>query len=34
MGMAAILVIDLDYLNKLSFPNPMEDTNEIWLQSA
>ena len=25
---------DLDHLNKLSFPHPMEDTHEIWLQSA
>ena len=25
---------EMDHLNKLSFPHPMEDTNEIWLQSA
>ena len=25
---------DLDDLKKLSFPHPMEDTNDIWLQST
>ena len=25
---------DLDHLNKLSFPHPMEASHEIWLQSA
>ena len=25
---------DMDHLNKLSFLHAMEDTNEIWLQSA
>ena len=34
MGIAAILVNDLDHLNNLSFPHPMEAPCEIWLQSA
>ena len=25
---------DLDHLNKLSFPHPIEASHEIWLQSA
>ena len=34
MGMAAILSCDLDHLNKLSSPHPMEAPYKIWLQSA
>ena len=31
MGVAAILVIDLDHLYKLSFPLPKEAPHKIWL---
>ena len=34
MGMAAILVSDLDHLIKLLIPHPMEAPYKIWLQSA
>ena len=31
MAVAAILVMWPGYLNKLSFPHPIEAPNEIWL---
>ena len=34
MSMAAILVLDLDHLNRVSCPYPIKAPHEIWLQSA
>ena len=34
MGMAATMVLDLDYLNQLSFSHPMIAPHDIWLESA
>ena len=34
VGMAVILVCDLDHLCKLSFPLPMDVPHEVWLSLA
>ena len=34
MSVAAILVISLRFLEQTFVPRPMEDSREIWLQSA